>query len=47
MPLIRLEVERAKPKEKQYKLAYEPGMYLLVHPKGGKCHAAITPTLKV
>ena len=36
MPLTRLAVERAKPKEKQYKLADEWGMYLLVHPKGGK-----------
>ena len=36
MPLTHLKVERAKPKEKQYKLADERGMYLLVHPKGGK-----------
>ena len=36
MPLTHLKVERAKPKEKQYKLADERGMYLLIHPKGGK-----------
>ena len=36
MPLTHLKVERAKPKEKQYTLAEERGMYLLIHPKGGK-----------
>ena len=36
MPLTNLKVEKAKPKEKQYKLADERGMYLLIHPKGGK-----------
>ena len=36
MPLTNLKVDKAKPKEKQYKLADERGMYLLVHPKGGK-----------
>ena len=36
MPLTHLKVERAKPKEKQYKLTDERGMYLLIHPKGGK-----------
>ena len=36
MPLTNLQVERAKPKEKPYKLTDERGMYLLIHPKGGK-----------
>ena len=36
MPLTHLKVERAKPKEKPYKLTDERGMYLLIHPKGGK-----------
>ena len=36
MPLTNLRVEKAKPKEKPYKLADERGMYLLIHPKGGK-----------
>ena len=36
MPLTNLKVNKAKPKEKPYKLADERGMYLLVHPKGGK-----------
>ena len=36
MPLTNLKVEKAKPKEKQYKLADERGMYLLIHPRGGK-----------
>ena len=36
MPLTNLKVTKAKPKEKPYKLADERGMYLLVHPKGGK-----------
>ena len=36
MPLTNLKVDKAKPKEKQYKLADERGMYLLIHPKGGK-----------
>ena len=36
MPLTNLKVDKAKPKEKQYKLADERGMYLLVYPKGGK-----------
>ena len=36
MPLTNLKVDKAKPKDKQYKLADERGMYLLVHPKGGK-----------
>ena len=36
MSLTNLKVHKAKPKDKQYKLADERGMYLLVHPKGGK-----------
>ena len=36
MPLTNLRVEKAKPKEKPYKLTDERGMYLLIHPKGGK-----------
>jgi integrase len=36
MPLTNLKVTKAKPKEKPYKLTDERGMYLLVHPKGGK-----------
>jgi integrase len=36
MALTTLRVERAKAQEKQYKLSDERGMYLLVHPKGGK-----------
>ena len=36
MSLTNLKVDKAKPKAKQYKLADERGMYLLVHPKGGK-----------
>jgi hypothetical protein len=36
MALTNLKTDRAKPKDKQYKLADERGMYLLVHPKGGK-----------
>ena len=36
MSLTNLKVNKAKPKDKQYKLADERGMYLLVHPKGGK-----------
>ena len=36
MALTKLKTNRAKPKDKQYKLADERGMYLLVHPKGGK-----------
>ena len=36
MALTNLKTNRAKPKDKQYKLADERGMYLLVHPKGGK-----------
>ena len=36
MPLTNLKVQKAKPQAKQYKLADERGMYLLIHPKGGK-----------
>ena len=36
MPLTHLKVDKAKPKEKPYKLTDERGMYLLIHPKGGK-----------
>ena len=36
MPLTHIAVERAKPKEKPYKLTDERGMYLLIHPKGSK-----------
>ena len=36
MALTTLRVERARAQEKQYKLSDERGMYLLVHPKGGK-----------
>lgn len=34
--LSALEVEKAKPKEKDYKLADGGGLYLLVTPSGGK-----------
>lgn len=36
MPLNNVRVESAKPGEKQYKLADERGLYLLVHPNGCK-----------
>lgn len=36
MPLTVLQVEKAKPKEKDYKLSDERGMYLLVTKAGGK-----------
>jgi len=36
MPLTNLKVQKAKPQARQYKLADERGMYLLIHPKGGK-----------
>ena len=36
MPLTNLKVQKAKHQAKQYKLADERGMYLLIHPKGGK-----------
>jgi integrase len=36
MPLNNVRVESAKPGEKQYKLADERGLYLLVHPSGSK-----------
>jgi len=36
MPLNNVRVESAKPGEKQYKLADERGLYLLVHPNGSK-----------
>lgn len=36
MPLNNVRVESAKPGEKQYKLADERGLYLLVHPSGCK-----------
>jgi integrase len=36
MPLSTLAVKNAKPKEKQYKLADERGLYLLVTPSGGR-----------
>ena len=34
--LTNLQITRAKPKPKQYKLADERGMYLLVVPKGAE-----------
>ncbi len=36
MALTNLKVQKAKPRARQYKLADERGMYLLIHPKGGK-----------
>ena len=36
MPLTVLEVQKAKPKEKQYKLSDGQGLYLLVDTKGRK-----------
>jgi integrase len=36
MLLTNLKVQKAKPQTKQYKLSDERGMYLLVHPNGGK-----------
>jgi len=36
MPLTDLKIRKAKPREKQYKLYDEKGMYLLVHPNGSK-----------
>lgn len=36
MPLNNVRVQSAKPGEKQYKLADERGLYLLVHPNGCK-----------
>ncbi len=36
MLLTNLKVQKAKPQARQYKLADERGMYLLIHPKGGK-----------
>ena len=36
MPLTDIIVKNAKPKEKQYKLADEKGMRLLIHPNGSK-----------
>ena len=36
MPLTALEVEKAKPKDKDYKLSDGGGLYLLVTPSGGK-----------
>ena len=36
MPLTVLEVQKAKPKERAYKMTDGHGLYLLVNPKGGK-----------
>ena len=36
MSLTILEIQKAKPKEKQYKLSDGRGMYLIVSPRGGK-----------
>ena len=36
MSLTNLQIQKAKPKEKQYKLADGRGMYLIVTPRGGK-----------
>ena len=36
LPLTDLQVQRAKPKEKDYKLSDGRGLYLLITPKGGK-----------
>jgi len=37
MSLTNLKIQKAKPKEKQYKLPDGRGMYLIVFPRGGKC----------
>jgi integrase len=36
MPLTDVKIRNAKPKERQYKIFDGDGLYLLVHPKGGK-----------
>lgn len=36
MPLTDIKVKNAKPADKQYKLTDGEGMYLLIHPNGGK-----------
>jgi len=36
MSLTNLQVKRAKPKDKAYKLADAKGMYLYINPKGHK-----------
>ncbi|NCA28945.1 MAG: DUF4102 domain-containing protein [Proteobacteria bacterium] len=36
MPLTDIKVKNAKPTDKQYKLTDGEGMYLLIHPNGGK-----------
>jgi hypothetical protein len=36
MPLTDTTIKNAKPRDKQYKIADEKGMYLLVKPNGGK-----------
>jgi len=36
MSLTNIQIQKAKPKEKQYKLADSRGMYLIVTPRGGK-----------
>jgi hypothetical protein len=36
VPLTDMKCRNAKPQEKEYKLSDGHGMYLLVHPKGGK-----------
>ena len=36
MALTKLAVRNAKPSEKSRKLSDEKGLFLLVHPKGGK-----------
>jgi len=36
MPLTDIKVKKAQPTEKQHKLTDGEGMYLLVHPNGGK-----------
>jgi len=36
MPLSDIHIRNAKPQEKQYKLSDGRGLYLLIHPSGGK-----------
>lgn len=36
MPLSDINIKTAKPLDKPYKLPDEKGMYVLVHPNGGK-----------
>jgi hypothetical protein len=36
MPLTEIKIKNTKPADKQYKLTDSEGMYLLIHPNGGK-----------